>query len=107
MSWGFFADLRLTLSTAGWARLRELKPADVPLAEGWSGLEDRELERSFGRPATKDETFGDVLAREWHDAVARVDAEGDRTNIRVCALLDKSELELAHPLATLLEAARG
>jgi hypothetical protein len=106
MSWGFFADLRLSLPTAAWTRVRARRPAEIPLAAGWSGLEDTGLEHAFGRPSTKQQTFADVLAWDWRGAIVEVAADGGRTRVRVCAMLDKSELELAQPLAALLDAAR-
>lgn len=107
MSWAFLVDLRLTLSTSAWERVRDEKPTDFVLERGWSGLEDEELERAFGRPATTKETFAQVLAWDWGTAsIARISADGEHTRVRVCAFLDKSQLDNAHPLATLLEAAR-
>ncbi len=109
MSWGFFADLHLTVSSEAWKRLSERKPSEIPLKRGWSALTDQGLEEAFGASSTKKETFAQALASERYrgaNAVHRVVKKGAKTTVRVGLLLDKSRLELAHPLATLLEAAR-
>lgn len=107
MSWAFLVDLRLTLPTSAWRRLRSRKPVEFVLKKGWSGLNDESLEAVFGRPATTKETFADVLAWDWgQESICRVNEKVRQTNVRLCAVLDKSVLDQAHPLATLLEAAR-
>jgi hypothetical protein len=110
MSWGYFADLRLSLPTSAWESLQSRKPLDFRLEKGWSGLEDASLETSFGRPNTGAEDFANVLAWDCYEgpeAVKQVETNGDGTTVRVCLLLDKSLLDLAFPLASLFEAARA
>ena len=109
MSWAYFADLRLAVHDGAWARISARRPRDVTLAEGWSGLEEEALEEAFGRHSTKDDTFATVLRGEAYTApetVHDITTVGDTTTVRVCLVLDKSLLDLAYPLATLLQAAR-
>ena len=110
MSWAFLADLRIEIPTAAWERVRAMKPAEVTLAPGWSGLKDKGLEADFARPVTRGETFAETLAWDGYttrDALQRVEIEGTTTKVRVVAVLDKSLLDYAHPLAALFEAARA
>lgn len=109
MSWGFFADLRLSLPDDTWELLRDRKPAAIRLEPGWSGLQDVELEAAFGAPNTSDETFAKVLRWKCYtgdQAISSVTSSENRTDLRVALLLDKSQLDLAFPLAALLSAAR-
>ncbi len=110
MSWGYFIDLRIGLSTAAWNAVRGQKPADIALAPGWSGLKDREFEHAFSVPTTKTETFAEVLAWKCYtgkEAIERIESKAGVTTVRVCVLLDKSLLDLAYPLATLFQSARA
>jgi hypothetical protein len=106
MSWGFLVDLHLKLSRDAWTRLQKRTPGETSLADGWSGLEDAGLERSFGRPWSQDATYRELLPR-YADAesIVQIDASGDPVAIRVCVIVDKSTLENAYPLAALLHAA--
>jgi HEAT repeat protein len=109
MSWAYFADLHLTVSTPSWTRLAERKPSEISLKPGWSALSDKALEEALGAPSTKQGTFAQALANESYrgpNTVHRIVQKGAKTTVRVCLLLDKSVLDLAYPLATLLEAAR-
>jgi hypothetical protein len=110
VSWGYFADLDISLPTEAWAQRRTRKPTEIALAAGWSGLRDKGLEAAFGRPNTREETFAKVVGWACYksgDALHRIEREGERTRIRLCLLCDKSLLDLAYPLATLFEAARA
>jgi hypothetical protein len=110
MSWGYFADLRLSLPTSAWSALQSKKPLEFRLDKGWSGLEDASLETRFGHPNTGVEDFAKVLAWDCYEgpeAIKDVESDGAGTTVRVCLLLDKSLLDLAFPLASLLEAARA
>jgi hypothetical protein len=110
MSWGYFADLRLSLDTAAWDQLLEQRPSAIQLDPGWSGLENKDLEEMFSRPNTGTETFAQILKWKCYtgkEAIETIETNADRTRLRVCLMLDKSLLDLAYPLATLLEAARG
>ncbi|MBX3273689.1 MAG: hypothetical protein KF729_25720 [Sandaracinaceae bacterium] len=108
MSWGYIADFRLTVDSAAWTRLSRLRPSEVTLRAGWSGLRDRALEEAFGRPTGRDETFAELL--EWpayhRESVHEVALDGPTATVRVCLVLEKSQLELCQPLATLLHAAK-
>jgi hypothetical protein len=114
MSWGYFADLRLTMPAKAWDELRKTKPDDVTLNKGWFGCEDPDLEAGFamtlGRAAPADTkvTFEKLLARAYtgKESICTVEKDDAQTRVRACLLLDKSELYLARPLAALLEAAR-
>jgi hypothetical protein len=111
MSWGYFADLRLTLATRAWKELLALKPHEVALVEGWSGLKDRELERSFARPISRGaETLASVLKLRAYRppaALQAIETKGEQTRVRLLTLLDKSLLDLAQPLAASLTAAQA
>jgi hypothetical protein len=109
MSWGYFVDLKLTLKTTAWKKLRDAKPGDTALEPGWSGLEEPSLEKAFGRPWSEDESFVKILkGRAYHgeDTVLHIDEREGMTAVRICLMLDKSTLEQAYPLAALLYAAR-
>jgi hypothetical protein len=108
MSWGYFADLRLTLPRHAWDELAHARPAEVVLRPGWSGFTDRALEEAFSSPLTGKESFAKVLQWDGYgrEAVRRIVLDDDTVTIRVCLVMDKSLLELAFPLAALLHAAR-
>ncbi len=107
MSWGYFADLRLTLPAKAWNDLRRLKPDDVKLPKGWFGCEDPDLERGFAMPLGSKQTFAKLLdACKGKESISTVEESGEETRVRVCLLLDKSELYLARPLAALLDSSR-
>lgn len=107
MSWGFLVDLDITVPTQAWKVLKAERPRDVSLARGWSGLVETSLEEAFGRPYTGDDTFAKVLKWKWGpESIVLHEPVGDRTRIRVCVVLEKSQLDHAFPLAALLEAAR-
>jgi len=100
MSWGFFADLRVSMPTGEWRRIRERALTDISVPPGWLGLEDAQLEGSFLRPYSGDETLGHAL--EWKcyraaEAIHEIDEANGATKLRVCLMLDKSQLELAFP----------
>jgi hypothetical protein len=110
MSWGYFADLQLSLDTKAWEKLCAQKPADVVLEAGWSGFDDDGLEKAFSRPFGARDTFARLLATpafNGRETVNRAVTRGATTSVRICIMLDKSSLELAYPLATLFEAARA
>jgi len=108
MSWAFLADLDVTLPAQAWTRIQAKRPRDISLAKGWSGLEEATLEDAFGRPLRSAETFAQVIAWDWgKDAIVVDEVTGDGARVRVCAALDKSLLDMAFPLAALLEAARS
>lgn len=110
MSWGYFADLQLTVPTKAWAELRARTPGAVTLERGWSGLEDQELESAFSQPFAVGDTFARILAGpafNTAEALNRAAADGAGTSARVCLMLDKSSLELAYAMAALFHAARS
>jgi hypothetical protein len=109
MSWGYFVDLKLTMPSAAWKKVSDQKAGASKLVAGWSGLDDAGLEKSLGRPFSEGDTLIKVLkGKAYHgtETVHHVDEDDGVTTVRICLLLDKSTLELAYPLATLLFAAR-
>ena len=109
MSWGYFAELRVSMPTAQWRLLQKRPLAEFVLPAGWSGLKDKQLEASFLRPHSGKETLGKALGWKCYrgaEAVHQLEAGDELTSLRICLLLDKSQLELALPLAAVLEAAR-
>jgi hypothetical protein len=106
MSWGFFADLRVSIPTDEWAKIRARALKDVALPTGFLGLADAELESSFLRPHEGSETIGDALEPKPSSIHEIAESKGT-TKVRICLLLDKSQLESARPLAAVLEAARA
>jgi hypothetical protein len=107
MSWGYFADLQLALPSEAWKQLRLQKPGELP--RGWFGLNDAGLEKSFARPLGSKDGFAKLLeapAYNGGETICTVEEAGGVVRVRVCLLLDKSQLELAQPLAALLEIAR-
>jgi hypothetical protein len=108
MSWGYFVDLKLTMPSDVWAKVREQKPGGFPLKAGWSGFAERSLEKAFGRPWSERDSFSKLLkGKAFHgsESVHHVDEIEGHTSIRICLMLDKSTLDLAYPLATLFYAA--
>ena len=110
MSWGYFAELVLSLPIASLKALKKQMPADVVLPPGWAGLRDPGLEAAFGRRLTTAETFEETLA--WFASAPSLPAvrsehvvEG-RASLRVLTMLEKSLLDHAFPLAALFHAAR-
>jgi hypothetical protein len=68
----------------------------------------RWLEKAFGKSFTREDTFANVLdgrAYNGRETIHSVIDEDGTTTLRICLILDKSQLELAYPLATLLHAA--
>jgi hypothetical protein len=110
MSWGYFAELEVTLPTDALAKLRKKKPSDVALAKGWSGLIDENLEAAFGRRLTTRETFEKTLG--WYQtggslpSIRREETNGDQATLRVLTMLEKSLLDHAFPLAAMFHAVR-
>jgi hypothetical protein len=107
MSWGYFADLQLALPAEAWAELRHEKPGELP--KGWFGLNDAALEKSFARPLGSPDDFAKLLeapAYKGAETICTVEEAGGTVRVRVCVMLDKSQLELAQPLGALLESAR-
>ena len=109
MSWGYFIDLNITLSSAAWKKISAQKLGAAKLPKGWSGLDDASLEGALGRPFSESDSIIKVLkGKAFHgkETVHRVEDKRDATSVRICLLLDKSTLELAYPLARLFQAAR-
>lgn len=98
MSWGFFLDLRCELPTkAAWTALKKQKPAVQPA--GWSGFAEKGLLAAFEMP--------DVLAKNTfakHLGGEDVTVTVDETSVRVFAHRDRSALDFAGVLASLLDA---
>ena len=108
MSWGYFADLRLTMPAKTWKELAKKNPDALELKKGWFGCEDSDLEAGFAmRMGGPKQTFAELLdGCKGNESISTVDEVDGEARLRVCLLMDKSELYLARPLALLVEAAR-
>jgi hypothetical protein len=99
MSWGFFAHLRVGVAPEAWSSLKKKKPADLGLRTDWAGFADPELRAALTVPK---QAIGKTLDRLEEDGAL---VEAEPPDIRVLALLDRSQLDLAAPLAALMLAA--
>jgi hypothetical protein len=100
-------DVRFTVADELWASILRWRPARLLLRPGWSKLKDRQLEAAFIRPVAGDETFAEVLRWTCYRpprAVSVEHVEAGKRLLRLCTLLDRSQLELAQPLIALFGA---
>jgi hypothetical protein len=110
MSWGFLADLQLTLPPRTWTTLQGKTPVDYPLSVDWTGFTERSLATAFAPPGTQTHKprFRTILAWPvFRKECLRVEKRrGGRVHVRVALFLDRSELDVAGYLGALLEGVR-
>lgn len=106
MSWGYFLEFELTVSTDDWATLEKVTGAG--LSAQWWGFEDADLEHTFGNAGFENATFKKIWGYWTHgqSCMKAVVEAGGKTSVHLVAHLDKGgDTQVAGVVAAMFEEA--